>query len=224
MTMVDFERARAVMVDHQVRTHNVTDRQLLAVLGSVPRERFVPENWRDLAYIDDAIPLAGADAARFLAPAAQFGKLVQLAEIAETDRVLDLGAGTGYSTAVLAGLASEVVGVEVDGDMATEANNILADLGITNAKVVQAPFDVPLKGEGEFDVVLIEGTVFEVPDSAFRALKDGGRLIALVAEGQGLTASAHIFAKVGKEIASRSAFNGSIPPLPLAKAPEQFVF
>lgn len=220
--MVDFERARAVMVDNQVRTSNVTERRLLAVLGRVPREQFVPAAWRDLAYIDEAIPLTGNSVPRYLAPPAPFAKLVQLADLQENERVLDIGAGTGYSTAVLAGLAREVVAIESNGDLCMQARDNLQALGIENATVVEAALDVPLKGHGHFDVVILEGSVSAVPDSAFAALRDGGRLIALVQDG--LTATAHVFVKVGKDIASRAEFNTSIPPLPLAKAPEQFVF
>lgn len=220
--MVDFARARAVMVDNQVRTSNVNERRLLAVLGQVPRERFVPESRRALAYIDEAIPLLGDAGARYLAPPAPFAKLVQLADIQENERVLEIGAGTGYTTAVLAGLAREVVGVEPNAELATAARDNLQGLGIENARIVENAFDAPLQGEGHFDVVFFSGSVRNVPDSAFTSLRDGGRLVVLVLGG--LTGTAHVFVKVGKDIASRAEFNTNIPALPMAKAPEQFVF
>lgn len=220
--MVDFARARAVMVDNQVRTSNVNERRLLAVLGQVPRERFVPESRRALAYIDEAIPLLGDAGARYLAPPAPFAKLVQLADIQENERVLEIGAGTGYTTAVLAGLAREVVGVEPNAELATAARDNLQGLGIENARIVENAFDAPLKGEGHFDVVFFSGSVRNVPDSAFTSLRAGGRLVVLVLGG--LTGTAHVFVKVGKDIASRAEFNTNIPALPMAKAPEQFVF
>lgn len=219
---MDFARARAVMVDNQVRTSNVNERRLLAVLGQVPRERFVPESRRALAYIDEAIPLLGDAGARYLAPPAPFAKLVQLADIQENERVLEIGAGTGYTTAVLAGLAREVVGVEPNAELATAARDNLQGLGIENARIVENAFDAPLKGEGHFDVVFFSGSVRDVPDSAFTSLRDGGRLVVLVLGG--LTGTAHVFVKVGKDIASRAEFNTNIPALPMAKAPEQFVF
>lgn len=219
---MDFARARAVMVDNQVRTSNVNERRLLAVLGQVPRERFVPESRRALAYIDEAIPLLGDAGARYLAPPAPFAKLVQLADIQENERVLEIGAGTGYTTAVLAGLAREVVGVEPNAELATAARDNLQGLGIENARIVENAFDAPLKGEGHFDVVFFSGSVRNVPDSAFTSLRDGGRLVVLVLGG--LTGTAHVFVKVGKDIASRAEFNTNIPALPMAKAPEQFVF
>ena len=219
---MDFARARAVMVDNQVRTSNVNERRLLAVLGQVPRERFVPESRRALAYIDEAIPLLGDACARYLAPPAPFAKLVQVADIQENERVLEIGAGTGYTTAVLAGLAHEVVGVEPNAELATAARDNLQGLGIENARIVENAFDAPLKGEGHFDVVFFSGSVRNVPDSAFTSLRDGGRLVVLVLGG--LTGTAHVFVKVGKDIASRAEFNTNIPALPMAKAPEQFVF
>ena len=220
--MVDFERARTVMVDSQVRASNVNERRLLAVLGRVPRERFVPAAWRDLAYMDDAIPLTGGAAPRYLAAPAPFAKLVQLADLQENERVLDIGAGTGYSTAVIAELAREVVAVEPDSELAVAARDNLQFLGIENAKVIEEAVDAAIKGQGHFDVVILEGSVRAVPDSAFAALRDGGRLIAPVHEGR--TATAHVFVKVGKDIASRAEFNTNLPAMPVAKAPETFVF
>src|SRR3569833_3573996 len=97
--MIDFAQARKTMVDNQLRTSGSTDRRLLAAMGEVPREAFVPAARRGLAYIDEAQPLGGR---RRLGPPAPFAKLIQLAAVEHTDRVLDVGCGSGYSRAVLA--------------------------------------------------------------------------------------------------------------------------
>jgi protein-L-isoaspartate(D-aspartate) O-methyltransferase len=217
--MSDYSRARTVMVDNQLRTSNVTDRRLLAVMGRVPREIFVPENRRVLAYIDEAHPLGGD---RYLAPPAPFARLVQLAEIDEADRVLDIGCGTGYSTAVLAGLAAEVVGVENNAELAAKARANLAELGVGNASIVEAELLAGPKGKGEFDVVLVEGALSAAPESLFAQLRDGGRLVALIRSGP--TASANVFVKSGRDVAARAEFNTTLPPLETAKQPPQFVF
>ena len=132
--MTDYDRARKLMVDNQLRTAGITDRRLLAAMGEVPRERFVPEVRRGLAYIDEAIPVGGA---RKLGAPAPFAKLIQLAEIDGTDHVLDLGCGTGYSAAVLARLGASVVAVESEAALAAEARSTLSALGIGNVTLVE---------------------------------------------------------------------------------------
>src|SRR5262245_41042632 len=109
--MTDFVSARARMIDSQVRTEDVSDPGVTAAMAEVPRERFVPAGVADLAYIDRSVPLReGSTGAppRYLMRPAAFGKLLQLAELAESDKVLDIGAGTGYGVAVLARIARTV--------------------------------------------------------------------------------------------------------------------
>ena len=217
--MPDFEHARRTMVDNQLRTSNVTDRRVLAAFGDVPRERFVPAERQALAYVDVEPPLG---AGRELAAPAPFAKLLQLAGIEHTDRVLDVGAGTGYSTAVLARLAAEVVGLESDPALAAKARDNLVALGAGNAKIVEASVDGSGRYGAPFDVIVVEGAVETVPEGLFHQLKDGGRLVALLSSG--VTAVANIFVKSGKDVASRAEFNASLPLLPVAAHGEEFVF
>ena len=109
--MTQFERARATMVDNQLRTSGVTDWRVLAEMATVPRERFVPAERQSVAYIDDIHWLGTRAPRRFMMAPATLAKLLQLAEITKDDAVLDVGAATGYSTAVIAGLAASVVGL-----------------------------------------------------------------------------------------------------------------
>jgi len=215
--MVDFERARRAMIDSQLRTGNITDRRLLSVMGQVPRELFVPQGRQAVAYIDDSQPLA---AKRFMPSPAPFAKLVQLAAITDADNVLDIGAGTGYSTAVLAGLAASVTGVEEDAALVSQANANLSQLGVANARVIAA--SLVTGGAGTFDVVILEGAVDAVPEALFARLKDGGRLIVLIR--QGATAVAHVYAKAGFDVAGRAEFNLSMPPLATNQSAPEFVF
>ncbi|HEY0853455.1 MAG TPA: protein-L-isoaspartate O-methyltransferase [Devosia sp.] len=217
--MVDFERARQVMVDNQLRTSNVTDRRLLAAMGSIARENFVPASRQGLAYIDEAHDLGHGRAMPAPAP---FAKLVQLAEIQPTDAVLDLGAGLGYSTAVLAQLAHEVVGVESDETLAAEARKALAAAGVSNAEIVVSAFDDAQPHARGFDVIVLEGTVDEIPHGLFKLLRDGGRLVAMIRRGP--TAVANVFVKTGATVNSRAEFNTSLPPLTAAKKADEFVF
>jgi protein-L-isoaspartate(D-aspartate) O-methyltransferase len=214
--MTDFARARKLMVDNQLRTSGITDRRVLAAMGEVAREAFVPEARRALAYIDDAIPLGGG---RKLGAPAPFAKLIQLAEVDHTDRVLDLGCGTGYSAAVLAQLAGSVVAVETDPALAASAREALR--GRDSVEVVEGALETSGNDKGPFDVIVIEGAVAEVPDALFAQLKPEGRLVALV--GTSGPAVAHLFARSGKGIASRAAFDARLPPLASTRD-ERFVF
>src|SRR5690606_7631564 len=125
--------ARRTMVDNQLRTSGITDWRILDAMNRVPREKFVPDHQAALAYSDDELSLSGG---RMQATPADFAKLVQLAEVGSQDVVLDVGCGTGYSTAVLALLANAVVALERDEALAGKANDILADLDIGNAAAV----------------------------------------------------------------------------------------
>jgi protein-L-isoaspartate(D-aspartate) O-methyltransferase len=216
--MADFETARRRMVDNQLRTANITDRRLLTAMGEIERERYVPENRRALAYADTVHQLG---AGRALASPAPFAKLVQLADIESTDSVLDVGVGTGYSSAVLGRLAAHVTALESDPGLADQARVKLADTGATNVRVEHAALDGSGQHE-QYDVVVVEGAVGQVPEKLLSLLKDGGRLVALVQDGG--TPSARIFVRSGDEITHRIEFNTSLPPLASVASSESFVF
>lgn len=217
--MNDFAAARRKMVDNQLRTTGTTDRRLLAAIGSVPRERFVPEARQAVAYADMVQPIGGG---RGLAAPADFAKLAQLAEVRHTDRVLDVGPGTGYSTAVFAQVAAQVTALETDARLAAEARRILGELGYHNVTVVEAASDGSARLDGLYDVILIEGVLDAEPTAFFGALAEGGRLVALVRKGG--PAVAHIYVRSGDDVAGRIEFNASLPPLDTAPKPVTFVF
>lgn len=219
--MTDFERARKLMVDNQLRTAGITDRRLLTAMGEVPREAFVPDVRKPLAYIDEALPVGGA---RKLGAPAPFAKLVQLAAIEHTDKVLDLGVATGYSAAVLAKLADSVVAVESEAALAASARTALAAAGASNVTLVEGPLDTAGKAKGPYDVIVVEGVLSEAPDALLNQLKPEGRLAALISTG-GRPPVAHLFVRTGKGIAARAEFDARLPPLPVSvPRDETFVF
>lgn len=217
--MTDFARARRTMVDNQLRTSGITDWRILDAMNRVPRERFVPEGQVPFAYSENTIALSSD---RALAAPAGFARLVQLAEIGGGDRVLDVGCGTGYTTAVLARLAQTVVGLEEDEDLARAAQANLAALDIANASAVSGAL-AEGAGRGErFDAIILEGAVDAVPAALFDQLADGGRLVAVI--GSGNAGVAHLHVKTGKTVAALPSFNASLPVLGIFAPGPAFVF
>jgi protein-L-isoaspartate(D-aspartate) O-methyltransferase len=220
--MSDFAAARRKMVESQLQTSGITDRRLLTVMGQVPREIFVPEGRRGLAYIDVAQAIPTSDGRRrFIAPPAPFAKLVQLAAIGDGDRVLDLGCATGYSAAVLAELAEHVVAVESDPGLVAAARANLESLGLENVTVVEGALEDGAPKHGPFDVIILEGMANEVPRRLFEQLAEEGRLVVLQQEGR--AAAAHLYVRSGDDVAGRPEFNTSMPPLFTTKRPPAFV-
>ena len=220
--MDEFAIARTKMVDSQLRTEAVTDYGVLTAMGQVPREIFVPPARKALAYLDNDIALKKSGEPRYLMQAAPFARLLQLAEIAPADSVLIVGAGTGYSAAVVAMLARSVVAVESDPDLAMTAKQNLAALNVNNARVVVGSLDVGAAAEGPYDVIVVEGAVQKIPASLLSQLRNGGRLVVVV--GEGGAAIATVCTRSDNEFGQRPAFNAAVRPLPGFRLPATFVF
>lgn len=217
----DFSQHRAKMVDGQLRTTDVTNQSLLAAMGSVPREAFVDARRQPLAYIDEDIEIAPASAdggARYLMEPSPFAKLLQLADVRQGDVVLDVGCGTGYSSAVLSLVAGSVIALESDSGLAERASSLLGSLGYDNVAVVQGALRDGYPDEAPYDVIVIEGAVGEIPEALFEQLKEGGRLVAV--EGVGNAGVAKLYVRDGGVVTGRRGFNAAVKPLPgFEKAP-----
>ncbi len=216
---VDHSQARVKMVDGQVRTTDVTDLALLDAMLEVPREQFVPQNRRALAYIDEDVEIAPG---RFLMEPSPLAKLLQLAAIQPGDIVLDVGCGTGYSSAIIAKLAGSVIALENDPQLNAAANASLAQLGCDNVAVVQGELNAGYASEGPYEVIFIGGSVDVVPQSLLDQLKEGGRLV--VVEGRGNAGVAKVFLRSGDSVSGRRAFNAAIRPLPGFESAPYFQF
>ncbi|GAB4533088.1 MAG: protein-L-isoaspartate O-methyltransferase [Roseibium sp.] len=210
------------MVDNQLRTNDVTDHRILDAMEIVPRERFVPASKRPVAYIDEDLPIGATDSGRVLMKPHIFGKLVQLAEIRDDNIVLVIGAGTGYSAAVISKLAASVVALEENPDLAKTATEVLVDLGIENAVVVEGALNKGYASEGPYDVILVDGAVDILPDALGGQLKPDGRLAVI--EGQGGAGAARLYRKSGAAISGRFGFNASARLLPGFEREAEFVF
>ena len=222
--MTDFTAARLNMVESQVRPNGITDRRIIAAMEDVPREMFVPERFRAVAYVDEDVPLAPAEekqGPRALIEAMAFARLLQHAEIKPEDRVLVVGAGTGYGAAVIARIAAHVVALESDPGLVSEARERLVSL--RNVVVVEGSLPAGAMAQQPFNVIFLEGRAEEVPQSLLGQLAEGGRLVAVV--GETVLARAKVFSKAGQTIAVRDAFDASVAALPgFGKKKPAFVF
>ncbi len=217
--MLDFAKARLRMVETQLRTRDVTDKALLAAMLEVRRQRFLPETRKGLAYSDMPHRLPGASGRVLPAPEA-FARLVQLGRIGRDDVVLDVACGTGYSSAVLARIASAVVALEDDPDLVAEADSILTALETGNAAVLSGTLADGVPSEAPFDVIVIEGAIAREPDTLLRQLREGGRLVTGIVHGH--MAVATLFVLLDGKVTRHEAFDIALPPLSAFAAPGGF--
>jgi protein-L-isoaspartate(D-aspartate) O-methyltransferase len=183
------------------------------------REDFVPDACRAVAYMDEDVPLGVPG--RYLMEAMAFARLVQLAEVKPGDKVLCVGAGSGYGAAVLARLAQAVVAVEADARLAARARENLKNLG--QVKVVEGRHAAGSPADAPFDVIVIEGRAGEVPQALLDQLAPGGRLVAVVGETD--VARMRVYARGTGGLTMREAFDASVSALPgLEKKRPAFVF
>jgi len=215
--MPDFDTRRRIMVDTQVRPSDVTKFPIIDAMLRIRRERFVPTDRMEAAYLGDNIAVAPG---RVILDPRVFAKMLDALDLRPTDMVLHVGAAFGYGTAVLADLAEAVVAVEEDADMARDAESALAEQGIDNAAVLVAPLAEGAPDHGPYDAILVEGAVERVTDAILAQLKDGGRIVALFSEGA--LGVVRVGYKVNGKVSWRFDFNATAPVLPGFEARHDF--
>jgi protein-L-isoaspartate(D-aspartate) O-methyltransferase len=218
---MDTAQARQAMVDRQVRPHDVNDLRILGSLLEIPRERFLDPSHAQIAYLDTEVPVSTESRRALLKPIV-FGKLLQAAGIRESERVLDVGCATGYSAAVLARLAREVVALEEDAALMRTATTNLGSLGATNVTVVTGPLTAGWPHGAPYDVIMLEGRSEIAPEPLFDQLNDGGRLLAVI--GSAPMGKAMAYTKTGKHVTALPLFDAGAPVLPGFIKPAEFVF
>ena len=217
--MSDFAERRRIMVDTQVRPSDVTKFPIIDAMLTVPRETFVPDALREAAYMGEHVDLGGG---RVVLDPRTLAKMLEAADIDTDDLVLDIGAGLGYSSAVLARLADAVVAIEADADLAAEAERALSEANADNAVVVEGPLSEGAAKHGPYDVILIQGGVEDVPDALTAQLKDGGRIVAIFRDGR--LGSVRVGHYIDGAVSWRFSFNGDAPLLPGFERAQDFVF
>lgn len=218
--MADFKALRQTMVDTQLRTNKVTDANVLAAMGEIPREMFVPEDRASLAYIDEDIHIGKS---RCMAEPMILARMIQAAEIGPEDVVLDVACGSGYSSAILGRIARAVVAVESDTELAGAASARLTKLGMDNVVVEMGPINAGWSDQAPYDVIMVNGSCGEMSEAILSQLADGGRLCAIL-RGPGGTGMAKLFVKSGGVISNRGLFDANVPILSEFDLEEGFSF
>ena len=219
MTAFNVELARSNMILQQIRPWEVLDQRVLDTLARLPREEFVPKQYRQLAFSDVALPL-GHDAV-MLKPAVE-GRLLQALALRPTDQVLEVGTGSGYLTACLAQLVTSVVSVEIVPELAESAQTQLKAHGVHNVLLHTGDASQGW-GQQRYDAIAVGGSVAEVTEVWRHSLKLGGRLFMVV--GQPPVMEALLITRVGEqEWVQESLFDTLLPPLHNAAPVPIFVF
>lgn len=218
--MIDYSAARLNMVESQLRTNQVTDERVLDAFLAIPRERFAAPAFTGTAYVDDDVPSGGG---RFLLQPMVLARLLQLAAIRPEDSVLELGAATGYATAILARLARRVVAVECDARLIATARARLAELAVGNVTLIEGALTLGEPTHAPYDVIVIGGAVAEIPEAIAGQLEEGGRLVTVLKPAHGM-GQGILMTRVDGVLSRRPVFDAVAPLLPGFKAAPSFVF
>lgn len=216
---MDYETARTNMIEQQIRPWNVLEMQTLNALGAIRREDFVPATQRDLAFADVQIPLGNGEV--MLEPKVS-ARLTESLHLSKTDRVLEIGTGTGYLTALLAKIAHHVTSVEIDPDLKAQAERNLGMSGISNIDLVLGDAHDGWGEPASFDAVLVSGSLAKVPETILQSLKDNGRLVGI--EGHAPAMQAVLFINSSGKIVRTSLFETWAPRLKNAEDRKEFEF
>lgn len=214
--MTDFPALRRNMVDSQIAPSDVTDRRVMRVMAEVPREDFVPQAQKPVAYIDEALKLGRG---RLLLPPMVVGRMLQLARIDPGQTVLEIGCATGYASALMARLGAKVIALEADTELAGRAKTALAGTGVT---VVEGPLAAGHAAAAPYDVILMSGSVPEAPLGLASQLAGSGRLIAIV--GETAPARLTVFTRTANGLSGLAVFDAPIARLPGFERAPSFVF
>lgn len=210
--MPDFAAARRNMVDTQLRTYDVTSHRVLDAVERVPRDRFVPEAVKALAYSDQPITLAAKDTPRQLLQPMVLARLLQALDIKPGERVLDCAGGSGYGAALATELGASVTAVEETAELAQLTRDSLAAAGTTGVTIRTGAIETGAGADGPFEVIILHGAVEEEPEALVALLADGGRLGLVM--GAGRAGRAMVITRNGGVTGRRAVFDAAAPLLP----------
>lgn len=219
--MTSFSQTRKNMVDSQIHTAGVVSASILDAFRNVPRETFVPEQLRNVAYNDGDLPIGGG---RYLPEPIVHSRMVQAANPKKRDRVLDVGGGTGYAAAIMASVAGEVVALEEDRQFLDYATQVWAHMGLSNIGPAIGPLAGGFKQGAPYNIIFVHGAVTEIPAGLAAQLAPGGRMLTIIKQPGRVMGKATLTINAGNTHSSRTLFDAGAEYLPAFAPQPAFIF
>jgi protein-L-isoaspartate(D-aspartate) O-methyltransferase len=217
---MNYDQARFNMVEQQIRTWDVLDSKVLELFAEAPREAYVPEAYKDLAYADTSLPLHNG---HHMLPPREQARILQALKIKPSDKILEVGTGTGYMTAFFAKLGHHVVSLDIDAELSKKAAAHLAEQDIRNVELKVADGSKPWTEDGNFDVICLLGSVEQLSQAYAQQLNVGGRLFAIIGNEPAMEAT--LITRLGEnDWQNKILFETIAPRLVHAQAKPQFEF
>jgi protein-L-isoaspartate(D-aspartate) O-methyltransferase len=217
---MDYALARRTMVENQLRTNQIEDARVVAAMGRIPRELFVPTTLKGISYVDEDLPLGNG---RYLMEPLVLARLLQVAAIGPEDVVLEVGCGNGYNAAVMSQLASTVIALESDPGLVAESTRLFGELELDNIVVVEGSLRDGYAEGGPYDVITFGGAVTDVPAALFDQLAAAGRVVAVVSPRRNI-GKIKVFSRSDGGTVEREAFDAFTPVLPGFEIVPKFTF
>jgi protein-L-isoaspartate(D-aspartate) O-methyltransferase len=211
--VMNYQLARQNMVDNQIRTNRVTNNNIISAMTVLPRERFVPESSTEIAYVDTAIQVAND---RHIVAPMVLARLIQEANVSSDDLVQVIGCGTGYAAAILSNMSKAVVLVEDQSEVCDKAEALFIELGIDNVLVFKTDLVNGCKKQAPFNIIIICGAVEEVPINLVNQLVEGGRIVTMILDSEGVsypTTKATILTKYNGKLVEKEVFEVNTPKI-----------
>lgn len=221
MNNMHFSALRKAMVDSQIRPNKIIDSRVITAFSTVPRELFVNKSMQNIAYIDEDIHLSGG---RFIIEAMVMARMIQALMLENSHSVMIIGAGTGYSAALLSSFVTSVIAIETRTQMVEKAQQSMAALDIGNVAVIKGRLQDGYASESPYDAILIEGAVEQIPDAIVKQLTPSGRLLAVWRPDQSDVGEACLWQNANGAVSRTALFTAQVPVLDEFRAKPKFVF
>ena len=209
------------MLESQIRPNKVIDELVLSAFSDTPRELFVQKSMRDIAYIDEDLPLSNG---RYLMEPMVLARLVQSLELMLSDNVMIIGVGTGYSAAIISKIVTSVIGIESRASLIQKAESNLAHLDITNTVLFKERLQEGCNREAPYNAILIDGGVSCIPNTILNQLSDDGKLVSIYRTDSAAAGEASLWMRSGDKYSRTCLFNAQVPTLEEFKEKQEFQF